>query len=375
MAARRRGNREGSLRQRPNGTWEAAVMVGFHNITGARNVKYFYGKTRDEARRKMQKYLDDRERGLDVDSEYTVADWFRIFMQTKVRSIRAATAENYEYIGRLILRHIGAKRLRDVRPLDIENMLLDLRDEGRSDSALSKVRGLSYSIFQSAMADGRLVNNPTALASRLRKRRPKEKQTFSKEQVMQLMRELPSDRVGLSLKLLLCSGLRCQELLALTKDDIEPDGSKIYVRSAVSMVRGHVSVATPKTFDSYRTIVIPEMTRDYVKALRNTPDKYILQSPTGEVPINPSTFRKYYKQALQSVPGIPYMSPHCCRHSYITLLQTAGVDLATAQSLAGHSSKYMTLYYTHVPDSQKENAAEKLSALIGETKKESALPL
>lgn len=376
MAARRRGNREGSLRQRPNGTWEASVMVGFHPITGARNVKYFYGKTRDEARRKMQKYLDDRERGLDVDSEYTVSEWLDIFLSLRAIDIKAATYENYVYTAAHIKRYpeVGDKKIRNVRPMDIERMLIDLREK-YSDATISQIRGLLYGAFHKALGNGLVTSNPVLFVSKMRKRPPNEKAVFTKEEFTRLIRELPNDKIGHSVRLLLLSGMRTQELLGLMPEHIEPDGSAIHIRQAVSMVRGHVSISTPKSYDSFRTIIVPSIGRESALYLRNTADRFIWQSPTEEKPINPSTFRKYYRACLDEIPGIPILPPHNCRHSYVSFLQAEGVDLPTIQSLVGHSTQAMVMHYTHINPAVKENAAEKLSVLIGEIEKESALPL
>ena len=65
---------------------------------------------------------------------------------------------------------------------------------------------------------------------------------------------------------------------------------------------------------------------------------------------NPSTFRTKYKQAIESVPGVRYLSPHSCRHTYVSQMQALGVDLATIQSLVGHADVDMTKHYLHVQD-------------------------
>jgi site-specific recombinase XerD len=69
-----------------------------------------------------------------------------------------------------------------------------------------------------------------------------------------------------------------------------------------------------------------------------------------DYPCNPSTFRTKYKQAIESVPGVRYLSPHSCRHTYVSQMQALGVDLATIQSLVGHADVDMTKHYLHVQD-------------------------
>ena len=360
--AGRRGNGEGSFRQRGN-TWEVSIMLGY-KPTGARNIKTFYGATKAEARRKMQTYMDARDRGMDVDTDYTVAEWIEVYMELHSPNLKPVTIENYRYTAKLINKHLGEKSIKKIRPMDVEMLLLRLKEEGRSDSALSQVRGLLYSVMHKAVGNNLIVNNPVAYAPKLRKRPPTEKAVFSEEDYKILMTELPNNLIGNSIRLLLFTGMRSQELLALTPEHIAPDGSEIYIRQAVSMERGHVTISTPKSYDSVRTIAVPSVVRESALLLRNTQNHFVWQSPVDDKPVNPSTFRKLYRECLESIPGVRYLPPHNCRHSYISLLQAQGADYPTVQALAGHSDQRMTLRYTHVYPEVKTKAAEKLSALF-----------
>lgn len=362
---KRRGNREGSLRLRANGTYEASVMVGF-KPTGARNVKYFYGATKAEARRKMQAYLDARDQGMDVDTDYTLAEWIEVYMHLHAPNLKPVTIENYKYTAKLIIEHLGEKSIRKIRPMDVEMLLLRLKEEGRSDSALAQTRGLLYSVMHKAVGNNLIVNNPVAYASKLRKRPPVEKEVYSADEYKKLMTELPDTLIAHSIRILICCGLRTQELLALTPSHIEPDGSAIHIRQAVSMERGHVTLSSPKSFTSIRTVTVPSVARESALFLRNTQNHFVWQSPVATQPVNPSYFRKLYKECLESIPGIRYLPPHNCRHSYVSLMQSQGVDMATIQSLVGHSTQLMTYHYLHIHESVQKEAVEKLSALFQE---------
>lgn len=361
--AKRRGNGEGNLRQRPNGSWEGSVMLGYKS-TGARNIKYFSGSTKTEVRKKMQAYLDARERGMDVDTDYTLSEWIDVYMELHSPNIKPVTVENYKYTTRLITRHLGDKSIRKIRPMDIEKLLLTLRDEGRSDSAISQARGLLYSVMQKAVGNNLIINNPVQFVPKLRKRPPAEKEVYSEADFKLLMRELPDTKIGHSIRILLCYGLRSQELLALTPNHIEPDGSRLHIKQAVSMVRGSVSISSPKSFDSIRSVVVPSIATESALYLRDTCDHYVWQSPTDDKPINPSTFRKLYRECLESIPGVPYLPPHNCRHSYVSMLLAQGADLPTIQSLVGHSTQLMTIHYTHIYPNVQAEAAERLSHMF-----------
>lgn len=78
-------------------------------------------------------------------------------------------------------------------------------------------------------------------------------------------------------------------------------------------------------------------------------------------PCNPTHFADLYKKALTEIEGMRYLSPHCCRHTYVSQMQALGVDLATIQSIVGHADIDMTKHYLHVQESIRQAAIEKFS--------------
>src|SRR5262249_37126725 len=72
--------------------------------------------------------------------------------------------------------------------------------------------------------------------------------------------------------------------------------------------------------------------------------------------------------------GIPYIVEgpdgplhadfHSLRHSYITALGRSGVDLRTAQELAGHSTPVLTARYMHVRLHDLAGGVEKLPSFL-----------
>ena len=60
--------------------------------------------------------------------------------------------------------------------------------------------------------------------------------------------------------------------------------------------------------------------------------------------------------SLSSVEGVRQLTPHSCRHTYVSQMQALGVDLQTIQSIVGHADIDMTQHYLHVQDSIRQNA-------------------
>ena len=88
-----------------------------------------------------------------------------------------------------------------------------------------------YQIFQKAEANDLVRRNPVRLAEKMRASgTAKRKEAFTTAEVAHLMKVLPDDRMGLSIRLLPGTGMRMQELLALEPQFIEEDGSVIHIR-------------------------------------------------------------------------------------------------------------------------------------------------
>ena len=175
------------------------------------------------------------------------------------------------------------------------------------------------------------------------------------------MELLPDDRMGWSIRLLIGTGMRSQELLALEPRHIEPDGSCIHIRQAINMLKGTAVVGTPTSRDSYRDVPVPESIRPYAVKLRSTENKFVWEMKKKDAPCNPSTFREHFKKALEAVPNVRVLTPHSCRHTYVSQMQALGVDLATIQSIVGHADIDMTQHYLHVQESIRQDAIARFS--------------
>lgn len=360
---KRRGNGEGSFRQRGK-TWQYSLMVGYYP-DGRKKVKTFSARTQAECRKLARDYLNDLDAGISPDSDYTFSQYAEIFMGIHSQDIKPVTIENYRYTLRHLNEYFANKRINKIKPLDVDLFLQKQRELGRSDSSIAQCRGLLYMILAHAEGNGFIRRNPVRYAKKMRKRLPNEKECFTIEEIRLLMKDLPQDRAGWSGRILLASGIRTQELLALRPDHIAPDGSYLTIRQAISMVKGTATISTPKSYDSYRTVYLPECVWYCAVALRNTDADYIWSVGDPSKPCNPSTFRKEYRRAIESVPGVRYLPPHNCRHTFVSMLQRI-VDLSTIQAIVGHSTLRMTQHYLHVHPTVQQEAAAKFSALLSE---------
>ena len=358
--AKKRSHGEGTLSRKENGRWEIQIMVGY-KPDGKRDIRSFSGETQREAKAKRDEFLRKREAGLLTGKDLRFEEWADTWFENHKDNIKPTTQDSYRYTLRILKDHFGRRKLSEIKAMDIEQFLKKLRKEGRSDSALAQCRGMLFQIFNKAVANDIILKNPVAFADKMRKRPPREKEAFTADEVRTLLRELPEDKIGWSIRLMLCTGMRTQELLGLEPRHIAQDGSSINIAQAVVMVKGTAIIGTPKSYDSYRTIPVPELVQYCARNLRSTDKKFIWEAGRPDMPCNPSHFRTQFKKALEGVDGVRVLTPHCCRHTFVSQMQALGVDIETIQNIVGHAEIDMTRHYLHVQEPKRLEAAQRFS--------------
>jgi site-specific recombinase XerD len=73
-------------------------------------------------------------------------------------------------------------------------------------------------------------------------------------------------------------------------------------------------------------------------------------------------FRLVMEDAIKQNKQLADVTWHVFRHTYISRLVMAGVDLRTVQELAGHKDISMTTRYAHLSPDHKLSAVAKLSS-------------
>ncbi len=361
---KKRPNGEGTLRKRKNGLWECMMMEGFQP-NGKRKYKSFYGRTQKEVRQKVKEYKMALECGLDLTKEFTFGQWSQTWYEGYKNQVSATTYESYRYTLKILNATFGKKNLKAIRVSDVEAFLKELTKDGTHHSLASKCRGMMFQIMKKAQANDLILKNPVELADKL-KQAPiqNKKDSFTAEEVQALFRYLPQDKIGNSIRLLLLTGMRSQELLALEAIHIEADGSCIHIRQAVKQVKGTAFVGPPKSASSARDVPIPQAYRGMVADLRQECRPFLWTGKNGDKPYHPTHFRDRFKAAVSAVPGVRELTPHACRHTFVSQLQAQGIPLETIQSLAGHTQIDMTEHYLHVQDGVKTSAVERMADLI-----------
>ena len=352
--ARKRSNGEGCVRRTPSGTWRGQIMDGYRD-DGKRNIVSFTGATKGEVLDQMRQFKHQRETiGPSVSKQTTFEKWADVWYADYQSQVQPSTYENYRYTLKMLKDYFGTKKLREIKILDINRFHDHLRQKGLSHSYITKCRSMLIQIFDAAEANEEVSSNPARKSKGIRMEpsgveiSEGKKDAFADEEQEFLEKGLKDDLMGHSIMLMLGSGMRTQELLALKASDITEDGSQISVSKAVKMVGGVPTLGPPKSNRGRRIIPVAEKYRKHAVYLRqHSGREYIWTSDRESGVFDVGAFRERYYRTIGKIPGVRKLSPHCCRHTYISNLEKKGVPMELIARLAGHSRISTTDGYLH----------------------------
>ena len=375
----KRANGEGTISKRKDGLWIAQLTVGFDTTTGKYKRKCVSGKTQHEAKLKLDKLKKQYKQIAIIENadkyngnmdfyDFLINHW--IPEKRYVERVEETTiATHLQRIESYIKPYFRRVRVDKITPQMIMSFYASLELNALT---IKKIHNVINNSLKKAARDGIIPANPAAVVL-LPKVHIKEKRSLSDEEVQKLLATAKSysDLVAKNkniypfIVLALTSGLRRGELVGLTWDNIDFRHNKITVEKAVARLTGKTIIKTTKTDASKRTISIIPQVMDILKNHKNL-------WATGEY-VFPSFDDKNAPQHIQGISHIfksvavkaeVDCNLHMLRHTHITNIITAGVNLKTVQKRAGHSSIVTTMSYTHPSEEYDREAAEIFSKFV-----------
>lgn len=359
------------MNKRKDGRWEDTVKLPDGTT------KHFYGKTQAEVKKKMAAWKETQERGL------TVSDALDKWLGYKEKKISPKTYEGYQAPIKRIKAALGQQLCKEVTPGQIQAFVNDTAQQGYKRTAVQRPLDILRMLYDWLITEqGGIINNPCTavrLPSGLKQER---RDLASREDIERIKQgvELP---FGLFAYLLIYTGLRKGEALALTDKDFS-EGS-ISVTKSVSWINNNKPVIKePKTAAGVRSVPILSP----LAAVLPKWQGYLFSADGGKSPLTQTEFRLrwhgYCKAAglcdVQTVEHkstgtnnrkyirevyAPRIVPHQLRHEFATLCLDAGLDAADTQEIMGHASIATTqATYQHITESRRVKSTSKLEAFV-----------
>src|SRR3954466_4947565 len=243
------------------------------DTAGKRRRRYVYGKTAPEARRRANAARKEVALHAPVrDPQRMFSDWAREWAESFLVSSerKPSTVALYRHLLlNHVVPHLGALRLAEIAPADVVRLLLALEDKGLAPSSRRSVYAVLRCCLNDAVLNGLLRENPAAKSPRPRQSR-REARHLTEDEANRLLAATDASRYGRVVRLILGTGLRRGEALALKWSDVNFDRRELRIRG--SLVRGSegLVVSQPKTRTGRRVVALSAVMCELLRAQRTT---------------------------------------------------------------------------------------------------------
>ncbi len=361
MNEKRDYNKKGNPFQRGK-TWTFIFYVT--DADGKRTQKWKGGyKTQKEAEADLKIYrAKARLHQVIPSSSITVKDFLEKWFKIHKKMLAPNTINGYNTnIQNHIIPALGTKKLKDLKPSQLESFYADLMLEKHlSAKTVKYVHNVLKVALKSAVDDKLIEDNPC-----LKAKTPKipkfKSELLSVDQIKELLDYIEGNRFETEIKLAAMLGLRKGEVLGLKISDLDTERHTLHIQRQVSIVRDNTVVDNGKYYgikslkseSSDRILYVSQEIEDIIvrKDLYNKGQKKMLSddyhdegllccNDDGTV-MSPQTLYHAFKRILKEC-GLPDIRFHDLRHSYATLCIDLNIPLKVISQNLGHSSTAVT---------------------------------
>lgn len=385
VPARQTRNAQGSgtIRQRPDGRWEARYTVGRDPGTGKQIQRSIYGGTQKEVRQRLTAALKDIDAGVYQEpSRLTVGRWLDIWLAEYVKpAAKPNTYNSYESQVRCRLKPaFGALRLQQLKQLELQKFFNSLQSGEKpvSPKTIKNIHGILHKALATAAELQYIPYNP-ADHVHLPKVVRKEIRPLEQEDIAALLAALEREEYRNVYLLALFTGMREGEVLGLSWDAVDFDAGSITVKQQLLRSKtkgGEYYFGTPK--NGKGRVILParfvmetlreEKRRQNQNRLKagsawQNADNLVFTDALGRHLATQTVFLRY-KRLAASI-GRPESRFHDLRHTYAVTALQEGDDIKTVQEALGHATASFTLdVYGHVSEKMKQASRQRMDAFI-----------
>ncbi len=393
MAIRKRGNK-----------WLAVVFRGYAPGATGQPKRLEHSRTftlRKDAERWLREQKSVLERGDWVPpSQISVNQFLDQWERGTLRlgSQRDRTKLGYVWLLNAYIRpRLGETRLGTLTRASVQAAAADLlvqpirsriatdQAESRCISPVTARRALAaFSVALEEAVDQRLISANPARRIRLPRVPRTASRWLAREEVHRLLAGTSEDRLGGLWSVLVGTGLRPSEALALQWDAVDFGAGVVRVRQTLVPTKKTPEGKTwrieePKTSMSRRSVPLPVET---VRALTSQRDRqgaerlaagsgyseysgggFVFAKENGE-PMREDAVLQVFQRALAKL-SLPRVTLYSLRHAHATLLLESGVPLRLISDRLGHSSVSVTGdVYAHVTSELQEHAVRRFEVYM-----------
>lgn len=313
-------------------------------------------------------------------SNVLLKDFLKLYIEDfKKDTVKPTTLSFYiNIVSSNIVPYIGECRLRDLKPIILQNYIKELCNKGLSYRTVKGALQLLKSALVVAVHNEILDKNPAQNIKIPKKSEKRDIKVFSKTEQKVFMKAIRGHLYETFFTLAITTGMRCGEMLGLLWEDVDFDKRIISVRQNLTFSydkeeKTQVHIGTPKSSAGVRRIPIPYILNDALK--KHQLEHYLMFGQASGFVFKTSSGGSYrskghFSKALKKIceeNELPVLNLHALRHTFATRGLEAGVMPRTMQRLLGHEDFILfTTTYSHVLDDIYECESEKLVAAIND---------
>ncbi|MEU5879466.1 site-specific integrase [Spirillospora sp. NPDC047279] len=376
------GNYEASIYPEGDG-YAGAISLGF-KPNGKRNRPKRKGKNKEAVKAKLRELVDELEKGVQADQNYTVkqaVNALLIHLAKQGKSDR--TMKTYRGLAdNHIIAKIGNVKLKKELTPDLVETWLDECAENMTTQTLRIVHGLLRRSIRLAQRRDKVDRNVAVLVDTPQGMKPtRRSRSLTLKQAVKLLRSAqdPQHRLGAYVILAVVTGLRTEELRALTWNNVDLKKKVVYV------LRSDRDGGDTKTKKSRRGFTMADNAVDALKALRKRQaaekleagDAYkdhnlVFCHEDGTPYTDGDVLRRFQKLTAAAGVGSDWV-PRELRHTFVSLMSDHEVADEVISDLVGHSSTQTTrTVYRHQLRPVVRKGGEKMNEIFKDDKSKSA---
>lgn len=298
------------------------------------------------------------------DSKETYQDLYNAWIELYKDTVKESTLQSTMTMFKLhILPYFGKYKLRDINSLHCQDFVSALSTYVKGNEIFNRAKKVMDYAYKLDL----ISSNPFEKVIKPKFKKGKKMINFlTAEEVKKLLSVIDDKKWLAYFRLLIITGLRKSEALALHWNDIDFDNNTISIsRTLTNGLNNKLIRSTPKTESSTATLLVDDLTMHHLSILKfytksvivftNSKNTYMHTARPGEA------LKRYCKKA-----GIPEVRVHDLRHTCASLMFEAGADIKEVQERLRHSSSKTTMdIYTHVTDKKQQEALNKYVRLLG----------
>lgn len=365
-------------------TWRCIGEGPRHPITGKRRQVTRRGKTKKEAEEKVKKGITALKHQSTFDPEIRFAEfsdqWLNLY---RLKGNKETTVKYREYCLSVLNKYLAKDKIINITTVRYQGVINDLFEKECAYYTLRGIQNAAKMMFNYAKEIGLIEINPVDGAFV-----PKKKMTLEQvngqdvaqlflesEELKEFLREVdkyPNIVYRAIIYTIAFTGMRPGEALALKQEDVDLVNKTIRINKtnyAKSDRKKDFELTPPKTIGSVRIIDIDNIVVEKIheiidfRIMNNWKDDGFVFGEQEGYPTTVKMLNRAVKRIASRTNIEKPFRTYILRHTHISLLAEAEVDLNYIMNRVGHkNSDTTTKIYLHVTGGMRENASQKMHA-------------